>query len=84
MNEQKPKQMRTLAVPPRLDCDGLLVGWSLETEHKRTPIGFSFGDPAHGPDEGFLDPVIFDGDGHLMTIATVDAGKELACIVPAL
>lgn len=33
-----------LKMPPDLNRPGLLVGWSLETEHLRHPIGFDFGD----------------------------------------
>ena len=30
--------------PAALPDGGLLVGWSMETEHVRSPIGFNFGD----------------------------------------
>ena len=73
-----------LNLPPRLDHPGLLVGWSLETEHRRHPIGFGFGDPAMSPATGYVDPILMEREGHLITIAPTGAGKGTGCIVPAL
>ena len=73
-----------LKMPPDLDRPGLLVGWSLETEHRRHPIGFDFGDDRRSPKTGFIDPILMLGEGHLMTVAPTGAGKGTGCIVPAL
>lgn len=73
-----------LNLPPRLDHPGLLVGWSLETEHRRQPIGFGFGDPKLSPQTGYVDPILMEREGHLITIAPTGAGKGTGCIVPAL
>ncbi|MBU1334785.1 MAG: hypothetical protein KJ944_17010 [Alphaproteobacteria bacterium] len=39
-----PKDIRA-RLPATIRNPGLLVGWSLEREHARLPIGFSFGNP---------------------------------------
>lgn len=71
-------------LPASIHNPGLLVGWSLEREHVRRPIGFTFGNPMQTPEQGFLDPILFNGEGHLITIAPTGAGKGVGCIVPAL
>jgi type IV secretion system protein VirD4 len=76
------RQARQL--PDKLDRDGLLVGWSMEGEHQRQPMGFSFGDPDRTPQTGYIDPVLMEGEGHLITIAPTGAGKGVGCIIPAL
>ena len=76
--------MATLAQPEVLDEPGLLVGWSLEARPRRPPIGFHYGNPLKTPDTGYLDPVLLQGEGHLMTVAPTGAGKGTGCIVPAL
>ena len=73
-----------LELPSELGGNRLLVGWSMELEHKKTPIGFSFGDPECTPATGFIDPILMEMEGHLMTIAPTGAGKGVGCIVPAL
>ena len=73
-----------LELPSDVGGNGLLVGWSMELEHKRTPIGFSFGDPDCTPATGYIDPILMELEGHLMTIAPTGAGKGVGCIVPAL
>lgn len=73
-----------LSLPQTIESDGLLVGWSMEHEHVRRPIGFSFGDPENSPQTGFIDPILMVGEGHLLTIAPTGAGKGVGCIVPAL
>lgn len=70
--------------PPSLPGNGLLVGWSMETEHVRSPVGFNFGDPEITPKDGYIDPILMDGEGHLITIAPTGAGKGVGCIIPAL
>ncbi|MGV8954232.1 MAG: type IV secretory system conjugative DNA transfer family protein [Cypionkella sp.] len=71
-------------LPATIRNPGLLVGWSLEREHARQPIGFSFGNPMQTPQQGYLDPILFNDEGHLITIAPTGAGKGVGCIVPAL
>ncbi|WP_424967171.1 type IV secretory system conjugative DNA transfer family protein [Dinoroseobacter sp. S375] len=70
--------------PPQLPGDGLLVGWSMEAEHARAPVGFNFGDPDITPQDGYVDPILMDPEGHLITIAPTGAGKGVGCIIPAL
>ncbi|MCF7747102.1 TraM recognition domain-containing protein [Sulfitobacter sp. M39] len=70
-------------LPPKIEEPGLLVGYSLEEQHKKTPFGFSFGNDDFTPQNGFLDPYIFHGEGHLITIAPTGAGKGVACVIPA-
>lgn len=78
---QAPTAMR---LPDALPDPGLLVGWSLEMQHRKQPIGFGFGDPALTPDKGWLDPVLLEGEGHVITIAPTGTGKGRSCIIPAL
>ncbi len=73
-----------LRLPEHLGDPGLLVGWSLELSHARKPIGFGFGDPRKTPVSGYIDPVLMQFDGHLITIAPTGAGEGLGCIIPAL
>lgn len=78
--------------PETLPEDGILVAWSLEHEHGRQPLGFRF-DGGNGGGNGggrgtgdshALDPILFTGEGHLMTIAPTGAGKGVGAIIPAL
>jgi len=71
-------------LPGQIGDDGLLVAWSLEDEHKPQPIGFRYGDTDQPKRTGYLDPVLFDGEGHLITIAPTGAGKGTGCIIPTL
>lgn len=77
------RAMKTYELPPQIDEPGLLVGYSLEQKHLKQPIGFSFGDTNFTPERGFLDPYLFHGEGHLITVAPTGAGKGVACVVPA-
>lgn len=71
-------------LPATLEKPGLIIGWSLELEHRRNPIGFSFGDEATIEASTLVDPILMEQEGHLMTIAPTGAGKGTGCIVPAL
>lgn len=73
-----------LQLPERLDERGLLVGWSMEYEHVKYPMGFNFGDPRQTPASGYIDPILMIEEGHLLTIAPTGAGKGVGCIIPAL
>jgi type IV secretion system protein VirD4 len=83
-NDGSSRSVAQLRLPERLDEPGLLVGWSLEMMHATVPLGFGFGDPATSPASGFIDPILMEKDGHLITIAPTGAGKGVGCIVPAL
>ena len=50
----------------------------------RTPVGFGFGAPDTSPDTGFVDPILLNREGHLLTVAPTGAGKGVGCIIPAL
>ncbi len=73
-----------LRQPDQLPQPGLLVGWSLESRRPKRPIGFNYGDPMKVPATGYIDPILLEGEGHLMTIAPTGAGKGTGCIIPAL
>lgn len=73
-----------LRQPESLPEPGLLVGWSLEHRQPKRPIGFSYGDPLKVPSTGYIDPILLEGEGHLMTIAPTGGGKGTGCIIPAL
>lgn len=73
-----------MRIPETLPEPGLLVGWSLELEQRRQPIGFNFGNPELTPAEGWLDPILLEDEGHLITIAPTGTGKGRSCIIPAL
>lgn len=73
-----------LRLPESIQGEGLLVGWSLEAQRARQPFGFSFGQSLKTMATGYLDPVILNGEGHLMTIAPTGAGKGTGCVIPAL
>jgi len=75
---------RSLKLPTKLDEDGLLLGWSLENVHPKIPLGFSFGHTNQMPNTGYVDPILYHGDGHIMTIAPTGAGKGTGCVIPAL
>lgn len=73
-----------LRLPDDVASDGILVGWSLEKTHIRHPIGFSFGNPDRSPATGYVDPILLENEGHLITIAPTGSGKGVGCIIPAL
>lgn len=71
-------------LPTHLPEDGLLVGWSLELGRRAPKVGFDTGGPEAPPPTTTLEPILDQGDGHLITIASTGAGKGVGCIVPAL
>ncbi|MFN3857429.1 MAG: type IV secretory system conjugative DNA transfer family protein [Caulobacter sp.] len=88
MSDKPSREFGASGSPYRLPGDipgnGVLVGWSLELAHRpRNPIGFSYGPKKETP-ERVVDPVLLEGEGHLITVAPTGAGKGVACIVPAL
>jgi type IV secretion system protein VirD4 len=77
-----PTRDPALPVAEQLDDEGLLLGWSLETDARRPSIGFggSSGDEA----ADHLRPVLHAGGGHIMTFAPTGAGKGVGAVIPAL
>jgi type IV secretion system protein VirD4 len=56
----------------------------MEAEHAKRPVGFTFGDADRTPERGFVDPILMESEGHLITIAPTGAGKGIGCVIPAL
>ena len=63
-------------LPSSVEGDGLLVGWSLEQGQPHQPFGFRIGAPTTNANQEQLDPILFEGSGHLMTIAPTGSGKN--------
>ena len=76
--------MSDLKLPDSVPEDGLLVGYSLEHERHRPVVGFAFGNEDENATTGFLEPIVYKGGGHLMTIAPTGAGKGVSAIIPTL
>lgn len=76
--------MAELKLPEAIAGNGLLVGYSLEHERHRPVIGFAFGNESENAETGFLEPVVYTGGGHLLTIAPTGAGKGVSAIIPTL
>ena len=60
--------------------DGLLLGW-VQPQAPSQRIGFI---QDHTPTICKLEPIFYDNEGHLLTIAPTGAGKGVSCIIPAL
>ncbi|MBX3593585.1 type IV secretory system conjugative DNA transfer family protein [Sphingomonas sp.] len=75
---------RTIRLPDLAEEKGLLVAWSLERSHRDPRVGFGYGDPSKRPETGFLDPILLEGEGHIITFAPTGQGKGRSCIMPAL
>jgi len=75
---------RAVRLPDAVDAPGLLVAWSLEREHREPKLGFGYGDPSNRPQNGYLDPILQNGEGHLISFAPTGQGKGRSCIIPAL
>lgn len=71
-------------LPETISPDGLLVGWSLELGRRTPKVGFETAGADAPPTSTTLEPILDQGDGHLITIASTGAGKGVGCIVPAL
>lgn len=84
----RPSEAELKEPPAELPEPGVLLGYSLEHEHRTAPIGFTYGtgSPRHDIDGSSptLDPILHTGGGHLMTIAPTGAGKGVSCIIPSL
>lgn len=76
---------KKLKLPKTIPDNGILLGYSLEHETRKTPIGFYTDDTSEpSPETGYLSPLIYEGGNHLMTIAPTGAGKGVNCIIPTL
>lgn len=71
-------------LPETVADPGIVVGWSMETEHARHPIGFSFGDTPGIIAPDIIDPILLEDEGHLITVAPTGAGKGVSAIIPTL
>lgn len=73
-------------LPASIPEHGLLVGWQGADASHWPPSGFSFGFMPKQRVTGRPDwtPVLYHGDGHLMTIAPTGSGKGVGAIIPAL
>lgn len=70
--------------PETVADPGIIVGWSMEAEHARQPIGFSFGDTPGIIAPDIIDPILLEDEGHLITVAPTGAGKGVSAIIPTL
>ncbi len=71
-------------LPETLPDEGLLVGWSLESGHRKSVIGFRKPKPGESSPAVSLEPILDTGEGHITTVAPTGAGKGTGCIIPAL
>ena len=71
----------------RMSWDGLLLGWQWQ-RRRRQRIGFEgIQEFRRGPQERhepLEEPVVYDGDSHLMTFAPTGSGKGRGVIIPTL
>jgi type IV secretion system protein VirD4 len=58
------------------------MGWK-ETKHNQSAVGFHAA-TANTDEVENLEPILYSGDGHLMTIAPTGAGKGVGVIIPNL
>ena len=70
-------------IPESIPGKGLLVGWSLEHQHRPTLFGFRSKIEETAPVD-HLEPILMTGEAHLLTVAPTGAGKGTGCIIPAL
>ncbi|PCI32169.1 MAG: hypothetical protein COB54_07850 [Alphaproteobacteria bacterium] len=73
----------TRKVSSSLPDQGLLVGWSLETVARQKIFGFHSERDYQKPSQ-FLEPILQEEEGHLITIAPTGTGKGVSSIIPAL
>jgi type IV secretion system protein VirD4 len=58
----------------------ILLGYS-RLDNKQ-PMGFSHSSNPRAPEEE--DPVLYDGEGHLLTLGSTGSGKGVSCVIPTL
>ncbi|NBD95310.1 MAG: type IV secretory system conjugative DNA transfer family protein [Gammaproteobacteria bacterium] len=76
-----PSRTPPLPVPDTLDEQGILLGWSLESDHRAPPMGFAKV-PEQAPDT--LQPILHNATGHFMTFAPTGSGKGVSAVIPNL
>ena len=82
--DKEEKEHKELEIPEIIPDEGILLGWSLEHEHKKPPIGFSYSEHVKDSPPKYLEPILQTGEGHIMTIASTGAGKGIGCVIPTL
>ena len=60
--------------------DSLILGWKMPDE--RAPFGFSDTKPGRAPTDA--EPILLNGEGHMITIAPTGAGKGRGALIPTL
>jgi len=71
--------------PPKVIPDmGIPLGYSLEHEHRKAPMGFCYSPQKSSDQHKELESILHTGNGHLMTIAPTGSGKGVSCIIPTL
>jgi type IV secretion system protein VirD4 len=76
--------MPALQLPVSLPDEGILVGYDLEHEHHKPAVGFALANEDERETNGVLEPILYKGGGHLLTIAPTGAGKGVNAIIPTL
>ena len=76
-----PARKPPLPVPDTLDEKGILLGWSLESDHRTPPVGFT---PVAGKSSDTLQPILHNAPGHFMTFAPTGSGKGVSAVIPTL
>ena len=77
-------ELEVLKVPKTLPAKGILVGWSLEHEEHKPQVGFTFGADTQKAARAYLEPILYTGTGHLMTVSPTGSGKSITSIIPTL
>ena len=60
--------------------DSLILGWKMPDE--RAPFGFRNAEPGRAPTDA--EPILLNGEGHMITIAPTGAGKGRGALIPTL
>jgi len=82
-SNNKPRRKKKVADSrPNWEADHLFLGWK-DTVPSQQSVGFH---AASSPvaDEEPIEPIVYTGDGHLMTVAPTGAGKGVGVIIPTL
>lgn len=58
----------------------ILLGYS--QPDTKQPIGFAHSENSQSPAEE--EPVLYDGEGHLLTLGSTGSGKGVSCVIPTL
>ena len=77
-------RMKPLPPPKSIPKSGIPLGYSLEHEHQKAPMGFCYSPEAGTENKTELEAILHTGSGHLMTIAPTGSGKGVSCIIPTL